>query len=88
MELRKRALGTALGIVWGVSIFLATIWAVARGHGQTLTLLEGYYLGYGVTYVGAVIGLIWGFIHGFIAGVLIAWLYNMFSKTSYKAGET
>ena len=88
MTLRKRALGMALGIIWGVSIFLVTIWAVVRGHGETLTLLGGYYLGYSVTYVGAVIGLIWGFIHGFIAGVLTAWLYNMFSKTFYKAGET
>ena len=88
MTLRKRALGMALGIIWGVSIFLVTIWAVARGHGETLTLLGGYYLGYSMTYVGAVIGLIWGFIHGFIAGVLIAWLYNMFSKTFYEAGET
>jgi hypothetical protein len=84
MELRKRALGTALGIVWGVSIFLATIWAVARGHGQTFSQLGGYYLGYSVTYVGAVVGLIWGFIHGFIAGVLIAWLYDLFCKVFYK----
>jgi len=84
MILRKRALGMALGIVWGVSIFLVTIWAVARGHGQTLTQLEGYYLGYSVTYVGAVNGLMWGFIHGFIAGVLIAWLYDLFCKVIYK----
>ena len=87
MEVRKRALGMALGIIWGVSIFLATLWAIGRGHGETLTQLEGYYLGYSVTYVGAVIGLIWGFIHGFIAGVLTAWLYNMFSKTFYKGSE-
>ena len=40
----------ALGIVWGVSIYLVTIWAVARGHGQTLAQFEGYYLGYTVTY--------------------------------------
>ncbi len=84
MELRKRALGTALGIVWGVSIFLVTIWAVARGHGQTFSQLGGYYLGYSVTYVGAVIGLIWGFIHGFIVGVLIAWLYDFFCRVFYK----
>ncbi len=84
MELRKRALGMALGIVWGVSIFLVTIWAVARGHGQTFSQLGGYYLGYSVTYVGAVIGLIWGFIHGFIVGVLIAWLYDFFCRVFYK----
>ncbi len=88
MELRKRALGMALGTIWGVSIFLVTMWAVVRGHGETLTLLGGYYLGYSVTYVGAVMGLIWGFIHCFIAGVLTALLYNMFSKTFYEAGET
>lgn len=84
MTLRKRALGMSLGIIWGLSVFLATIWAIVRGHGQTLTLLEGYYLGYSVTYLGALIGLIWGFIHGFIAGVLIAWLYDLFCKVFYK----
>ena len=84
MELRKRALGMALGVVWGGSVFIATIWAIARGHGDTLIILKSYYLGYSVTYSGAFVGLVWGFVNGFIGGVLIAWLYDLLCKVLYK----
>jgi hypothetical protein len=87
MTLRKRALGMSLGILWGLSVFLTTIWAIAGGHGATLAQLQAYYFGYSVTYLGAFIGLIWGFVHGFIAGVLIAWLYDLFCKAFYRSGS-
>ena len=85
MKLRKRALGMALGIVWGLSVFVVTIWAVAAGQGQTLSKLGGYYLGYDVSFVGAFVGLVWGFLDGFIGGVLIAWFYDVFCKVFYKS---
>jgi ABC-type antimicrobial peptide transport system permease subunit len=85
MNLRKRALGLALGIIWGLTLFVTTLWAVTRGRGKTLDLLSGYYPGFSVSYGGAVIGLIWGFVTGFIAGVIIAWLYNLFAKNQPKS---
>lgn len=87
MKLRKRAFGMSLGTVWGLSIFLMTIWATARGHGVTLSKLSAYYLGYSITYVGALVGLVWAFVHGFITGVLIAWLYDLFCKVFYKSEQ-
>lgn len=88
MELRRRALGMALGIVWGLGVFAATIWAVVLGQGATLSLLKAYYLGYDVSYLGAFVGLVWGFVDGFIAGVLIACFYGLFCKILYKSEVT
>jgi hypothetical protein len=85
MNLRKGALGLTLGIIWGLVIFVVTLWAVIEGRGRALDLLSGYYPGFAVSYGGAVIGLIWGFVSGFIGGVLIAWLYNLFSNMLYKS---
>ena len=88
MRLRKRALGMALGIVWGLAVFVVTISTIVRGGGETLYLLEALYLGYRVTYLGAFVGLVWGFVNGFIAGVLIAWFYDLFCKVFYKSEVT
>jgi len=81
MKLKPLALGLALGIVWGLSIFAATIWALIRGcEGMHLNLLHFFYLGYSLSFVGSLIGLIWGFVDGFIAGIIVAFLYNLFAK--------
>ncbi len=88
MKLRIRALGMAFGIVWGLGIFLITLWDVWLGFGLTLSHLRHIYLGYSVSYPGAIVGLIWGFVDGFICGVLIAWLYNRFHKAFYKSEAT
>ena len=85
MKLRVRAFGLAVGIVWGLGIFVATIWAVLKGTGNTLILLIAYYPGYSITYGGALVGLFWGFINGIICGSLISWLYNMLHKWLYKS---
>jgi hypothetical protein len=85
MNLRKRALGLSLGIVFGLAIFIATIWATMGGHGLTLSGLGAYYPGFTVSYLGAVVGLFWGFVSGFVGGVLIAWFYDLFCKALYKA---
>ena len=82
MRLHPTALGLALGILWGVSLFLATAWTVLSGGGEHLELLGKFYLGYGVSWAGAIIGFVWGFIDGFIGGWLLAWLYNRFAPGS------
>ena len=85
MILRKRALGLSMGVVWGLAVFVATILSTMRGMGKTLSVLDAYYLGFTVSYLGALIGLVWGFVHGFVGGVLIAWFYDLFCKMLYKS---
>ena len=85
MRLRARALGIAIGIVWGLAVFAATIWDVAAGMGKTMALLGVFYPYYRVSLVGSVVGLIWGFVNGFLFGASVAWLYNKLHKAIYKS---
>ncbi|MDX1389249.1 MAG: bacteriophage holin [Acidobacteriota bacterium] len=80
MELNKTALGLATGIVWGLGVFVATVWVATAGGGETMALLRRFYLWYTPSYPGALIGLVWGFIDGFIGGWLVALLYNTFAR--------
>jgi hypothetical protein len=82
MELRKRSLGIACGLVWGLAVMLGTWWLLYNGSpGGTIAKLGGFYIGYSYSFVGGIIGLIWGFVDGFICGFLIAWIYNLVSKS-------
>lgn len=81
MKLDGRALGLAVGLLWGGGVLVATLWVlVAGGDGRHLALLGRFYFGYSVTVVGAFVGLVWGFVDGFIGGWLTAWLYNRFAR--------
>lgn len=80
MKLDVKAIGLAGGILWGLSVFLATIWIVIKGGGFTLMKLSQFYIGYSVSIPGAFIGGIYGFVHGFIAALIFALLYNLFVK--------
>ena len=82
MKLNPKALGLAAGILCGVSVCLATLFVILRGGGDHLKLLQQFYLGYSVSYVGAIVGLIYGFIDGFIGGWLLAWLYNRLDSSA------
>lgn len=82
MKLNKKAFGLASGVLWGVMIFLATIIVLIKGGGTTLVLLQQFYVGYDISFIGAVLGLIYGFVNGFICGWILALFYNAFSKTS------
>jgi hypothetical protein len=85
MELRKRALGISLGLVWGLTILLGTWWLLIRGApGEITSKLGMFYIGYSFSWGGALIGFLWGFVDGFIGGVLIAWFYEIFYKILYK----
>ena len=73
-----KALGLAIGIIWGIACLLIGIFSM-YGYGNAfLDLFASVYRGYAATWGGAAIGAIWGFVDGFIAGFLIAWLYNKF----------
>ena len=81
MKLNVKAFSLTAGILWGVALFLLTIWFICFGYpGGTLSLLGKVYLGYSVTWGGAFIGLIWGFVDAYIGGLIFAWLYNKFVK--------
>ena len=71
--------GLALGVLSGLTLFVATFWLVLKGGpqvGKHLTLLVNYFPGYSVTLFGSFVGLIYGFFTGFIAGCVVGWLYN------------
>lgn len=78
MKLSKKALGIACGIVWGVCVFIATIYVMLKGGGNTLVLLQQFYWGYSISFGGAILGLIYGFVYGFISGWIFGLLYNAF----------
>ncbi len=77
MKLNVKALALSSGILWGGTVFLATLWLLIRGHDGTLIgRLDHFYLGYSFSYAGAFVGLVWGFVDGVIGGAVFAWLYN------------
>ena len=79
LGLNARVLGLALGILFGLGVFVATNWLVLKGGDQVgahLRLLSQYFLGYRVTFVGSLIGAAYGFAVGTLAGSLVGWIYN------------
>jgi len=79
MTLSKKAFGLASGILWGVCIFICTIYVMIKGGGNTMVLLQQFYWGYSIGFVGAILGFVYGFVYGFIGGWIFAWLYNIFA---------
>jgi hypothetical protein len=81
LEMNNRALGLVLGIITGLSIFVATLWLVIKSGavvGPHLALLSQFFPGYSVTFFGSLVGLVYGFIVGFLVGWSIACLYTRF----------
>ena len=76
--LHKLALGLAFGLTAGVGIFLITAFhVIARPvDGLPIYLLDQYFYGYRVTWLGAIIGFWWGFVAGFAAGWFLAFCRN------------
>jgi len=77
--LNVKALGLALGLLFGLAIFIATNWLVLKGGepvGPHLSLLGQYFIGYKVSFLGSFIGFAYGFTLGTLSGSLIGWIYN------------
>lgn len=81
MALNWKALGLAIGIIWGLCVLLIG-WAAAwTGWGDGLvTMLGSLYIGYAPSPVGGLIGGAWAFVDGIIGGALVALLYNRLEK--------
>ena len=77
--LNVKALGLALGLLFGLDIFFATNWLVLKGGepvGPHLGLLSQYFIGYEVSFLGSFVGFAYGFALGTLSGALIGWIYN------------
>lgn len=85
-KLHVWSLALALGIMWGISMFLAGLSAFLFGLGVGFVeTMRTLYLGYNATVVGSIIGGIWGFIDMFIFGVIFAAIYNFFVSRFIKS---
>jgi hypothetical protein len=77
----KLGFATALGSVFGLIVFIVTIFTILRG-GDIVTLylqlLSQYFIGYTVTVKGAIWGMIYSFLWGFLFGWLFAYVRNLF----------
>jgi len=81
--LNAKILGLSLGLLCGLSIFIATNWLVLKGGtvvGPHLQLLSQYFIGYRVSFFGSFIGFAYGFAVGTLSGSLVGWIYNRITK--------
>ena len=79
-KLDQVAFGTAVGIVAGMVLFLATVALVLKGGqvvGPRLQLLNQYFPGYRVSLFGSLVGLAYGFLSGFLVAWGFAFLRNV-----------
>jgi hypothetical protein len=79
IRLSRRALGLTLGILLALGIFAATNFLVLKGGphvGAHLQLLDQFFPGYKVTFLGSLVGAGYAFVLGYISGWIVAAVYN------------
>ena len=86
VKLNAKILGLVLGILMGLSFFIATNWLLIKGGhispsgeyvvGPHLQLLSQFFIGYRVSFVGSIIGFFYGFALGTLCGAAMGWIYN------------
>ena len=84
LRLNARAWGIAVGLLFGLGVFLATVLLVLKGGptvGPHLALLGQYLPGYTVTWRGAFIGFIYLFVIGYAVGRIIGAVYNALARS-------
>ncbi len=80
-KLDARRFGLAGGILWGVILFLTTLFSLPTNYAvDFLEIIVSVYPGYTISLGGSFVGLIYGFIDASIAGFIFAWLYNWLSR--------
>ena len=83
LKLNARAWGIAVGLVFGLGLFLATVLLIIEGGhhiGPHLGLLGRLLPGYRVTVGGAFIGFGYMFVIGYAVGRLIGTVYNFLAR--------
>lgn len=84
LRLNARAWGIAVGLLFGLAIFLATVLLVVKGGptvGPHLALLGQYLPGYRVTWAGSFVGFVYLFVIGYAVGRIIGWVYNSLARS-------
>jgi hypothetical protein len=79
VRLNGHVLGFVLGAIGALIIFVATNWLVLKGGdvvGPHMRLLDQFFIGYSVTFVGSLIGAAYVFAVGYLSGMFVAWVYN------------
>jgi hypothetical protein len=88
MRLNVKAFALTSGLLWGVGLFLITLWIVLLdGPTAEPTLIGRIYRGYSITPLGSLAGLGWGFFDGLFGGAVFAWLYNLLAGSGTLAGS-
>jgi len=75
--------GIVLGLLTGIVIFIATNWLVLKGGpvvGPHLSLLNQFFIGYRVSFLGSLVGFAYGSVVGFAVGYVIAVVYNLAAR--------
>ena len=75
--------GIVLGLLTGLVIFIATNWLVLKGGprvGPHLSLLNQFFIGYEVSFLGSLVGFAYGSAVGFAVGYVIAFVYNLAAR--------
>ncbi len=79
-KLDGKALGIAIGMLFGLGVFAATNILILKGGevlGPNLALLGQFFIGYEVSFTGSLIGMAYGIISGFVIGWMIAMIRNL-----------
>ena len=77
MKLNVWAFAVACAILWGLGVFLVTLWIILfEGETGQVSVLGHVYRGYNISIAGAFIGLVWAVVDGLIGGAIFAWIYN------------
>lgn len=79
LKMNGHILGFVLGFISALLLFVATNWLIFKGGenvGEHLGLLNQFFIGYEVTFLGSIIGAVYSFIVGYLSGLLIGWVYN------------
>jgi hypothetical protein len=80
VQLNGHILGFVLGTIGALILFGATNWLVLKGGevvGPHMGLLDQFFIGYSVTFIGSLVGAAYAFVIGYASGLFIASIYNL-----------
>lgn len=83
VRLNEKLLGTVMGVLLGLGLFVVTNALVLKGGarvGPHLALLSEFFPGYRVTFLGSLIGFLYAFVAGFVIGTAVGAVYNKIAR--------
>jgi hypothetical protein len=86
IKFNAKLLGLTFGLIMGLAVFIATNWLIIKGGtttangeyvvGPHLQLLNQFFIGYKVSFLGSIIGFFYGFAVGTLCGAVFGLIYN------------